>query len=66
MCALHALCALSARNARQAASSSGNVRYQARRTPAENLAFAFGLTSPKAEVTGSNPVGSAMFFNNLL
>ncbi len=59
MCALHALCALSARNARQAASSSGNVRYQARRTPAENLAFTFGLISPKAEVTGSNPVGSA-------
>ena len=64
MCALHALCALSARNARQMPSSSVNVRNPARRKAAESLAFALGLASPKAEVTGSNPVGSAIFSRN--
>ncbi len=59
---LHAPCALSARNARQKPSSSVNVRTPARRKAAESLAFAPGLASPKAEVTGSNPVGSAKLF----
>ncbi len=65
MCALHALCALSARNARHKASGSGNVRSPARRKSAESLPFASGPASPKAEVTGSNPVGSANYFNEL-
>ncbi len=62
MHAWHALCALSARNARQKPSRSVNVRTLARRKAAETLAFALGRASPKAEVTGSNPVGSAKLF----
>ena len=61
-----ALCALKARYPRQRASSSVNVRNVARRKAAETLALASGRASPKAEVTGSNPVGSAIFFNSLL
>ena len=59
------MCAECARNRRHAASSSGKVRRLARATSAEFLAIASGLASPKAEVAGSNPVGSANFFNNL-
>ena len=57
-----ALCALKARNARQKPSSSVNVRTPARRKAAETLAFALEIDPPKAEVTGSNPVGSAISF----
>ena len=57
------LCAFSARNPRHKASCSGNVRSLARRKSAESLVFASGLASPRAEVTGSNPVGSAILFD---
>ncbi len=66
MHARHALCALSARNARHKPSSSVNVRFPARRKAAETPAFALGRASPKAEVARSNRAGSANLFNKLL
>lgn len=54
--------ALCRRNRRQKASKGGSFRVNMAGTSAENSA---GMFSPKAEVTGSNPVGCANSFQIL-